>query len=237
MRSSSSTAWAQAARSCCSREPVTGFAIRAYRPDDHDALREICRRTGLAGGDATGRWSSDDLVPDLYLTPYVRYAPDHALVVADADDRPVGYLILVPDTAAFVRWWRHEVTPHLPYPRQAEDPDEQWFHDVGHEPERMIPTVPGFDLARYPAHLHIDLLPAAQGRGLGRALMRDAAARLVADGVPGIHLTYDRANPSAGPFYDRLGWRRVVPEDETVRVIEPELLLGRAPSLGFPHVG
>ena len=207
-------------------------SIRPYRDDDHDALRAVCLRTGLSGMDATGHWSTDDLLPDLYLSPYTSYAPDRVLVVADDADRPIGYLLVVPDTLAFVEWWRTEVTPFFAntYARMAEPTpdgrDEQWFHDLGYEPERMIPADVGLDLERFPAHLHIDLLPEAQGHGLGRALMRDAAARLVADGVPGIHLSYDSANAGAAAFYDRLGWRPVSPGNEWVRVIEPQRLLG-----------
>jgi GNAT superfamily N-acetyltransferase len=207
-------------------------SIRAYRDDDHDALRSICLRTGLRGQDASGHWSSDELLPDLYLTPYTRYAPDRVLVVADDADRTVGYLLVVPDTIAFVEWWRSEVTPAFAqkYPRVAptspDGRDEQWFHDLGFEPERMIPAGVGLDLERFPAHLHVDLLPEAQGHGLGRALMRDAAARLVAEGVPGIHLAYDSANTGAAAFYDRLGWRPVSPGNESVRVIEAERLVG-----------
>ena len=181
--------------------------------------------------DATGHWSTDDLLPDLYLSPYTSYAPDRVLVVADTTDRPVGYLLVVPDTLDFVEWWRAEVTPgfRAKYPRtappSADGRDEQWFHDVGYEPERMIATDVGLDLERFPAHLHIDLLPEAQGQGLGRALMRDAAARLVAEGVPGIHLVFDTANTGARAFYDRLGWRPILPGAPGVRVIEPEVLL------------
>ena len=182
--------------------------------------------------DATGLWSSDALLPDIYLTPYTRYAPDRVLVVADDADRPIGYLLIVPDTLAFVDWWRAELTPGFAekYPRtapaSADGRDEQWLHDLGYEPERMIPAGVGLDLERFPAHLHIDLLPEAQGQGLGRTLMRDAVARLVAEGVPGIHLAYDTANPGAAAFYDKLGWRPVSPGNEWVRVIESERLLG-----------
>ena len=183
--------------------------------------------------DATGHWSSDDLLPDLYLSPYTSFAPDRVLVVANDRDHPVGYVLVVPDTLAFVEWWRAGVTPGFAaaHPRiAAPAPDdrhleEQRFLDLGYEPERMIPTDVGLDLARFPAHVHIDLLPEAQGQGLGRALLRDAATRLVAEGVPGIHLGYDPANPGAAAFYDRLGWRAVSPGNEWVRVIEPERLL------------
>jgi ribosomal protein S18 acetylase RimI-like enzyme len=59
---------------------------------------------------------------------------------------------------------------------------------------------------RYPAHLHIDLLPSGQRRGLGRRLMNTYLDALRERGVPGVHLTMDPANTGARAFYDRLGF-------------------------------
>lgn len=39
----------------------------------------------------------------------------------------------------------------------------------------------------YPAHLHVDLLPRAQGHGVGQRLMAALFARLAAFGAPGVH--------------------------------------------------
>ena len=73
-------------------------------------LREICVLTGAAGGDATGRWSSDDLLPDLFLEPYTTYAPGWAFVV-ELDGEVQGYLVAVSSTPAFISWWRDTWTP------------------------------------------------------------------------------------------------------------------------------
>jgi GNAT superfamily N-acetyltransferase len=69
-------------------------------------------------------------------------------------------------------------------------------------PERML--VP--ELAGYPAHLHIDLLPEWQGRGLGRALMNAFLAGVRAAGAGRVHLGMAPANVKARAFYDRLGF-------------------------------
>jgi ribosomal protein S18 acetylase RimI-like enzyme len=69
--------------------------------------------------------------------------------------------------------------------------------------------LPAEELAAYPAHLHIDLLPAAQRRGYGRRLIDALRAALAERGVPGLHLSYDPANTSARAFYDRLGFREL----------------------------
>lgn len=78
-----------------------------------------------------------------------------------------------------------------------------------HHPERMV--VP--ELAAYPAHLHIDLLPERQGRGHGRELMRTFLGALRDRGVPAVHLVMATANVPARAFYDRLGFHEIdVPE-------------------------
>jgi hypothetical protein len=45
--------------------------IRRYQDGDHDAVYDICVRTADAGGDARGKYRTDDLMPDLFAGPYV----------------------------------------------------------------------------------------------------------------------------------------------------------------------
>lgn len=75
-----------------------------------------------------------------------------------------------------------------------------------HHPEEMVPTDV---IAGATFHLHIDLLPRAQSRGLGRALIGELLGRLAAAGSPGVHLSVDPRNTAAIDFYDRLGFRRL----------------------------
>ena len=74
--------------------------------------------------------------------------------------------------------------------------------DILHHPERMV--VPA--LAAWPAHLHIDLLPAYQRRGLGRQLIETFLAALREAGVRAVHLGVATRNVKARAFYDRLGF-------------------------------
>jgi GNAT superfamily N-acetyltransferase len=52
-----------------------------------------------------------------------------------------------------------------------------------------LEPAPHAPAGRFPAHLHLNLLPAARGRGLGLALMRAYLGRLEAAGVPGVQLS------------------------------------------------
>jgi ribosomal protein S18 acetylase RimI-like enzyme len=205
--------------------------IRPYRPDDHDAVAEVCVRTAAGGGDARGLYSDDLLMPDVYALPYVAYAPELAFVVVhpersddDPDDRLqvedghlVGYVIGVADTAGFVAWWDREWAPGFAERHPSAGPplragatpsySEAALLRDGGDPRRML--IPADELAAFPAHLHIDLLPAAQRRGYGRRLIDALRAALADRGVPGLHLSYDPANTSARAFYDRLGFREL----------------------------
>src|SRR3954464_10697251 len=62
--------------------PGTGAVIRPYEAADRAAVYDVCVRTADAGGDARGRWSTDDLMPDLFAGPYVDLQPELAFVLA-----------------------------------------------------------------------------------------------------------------------------------------------------------
>jgi ribosomal protein S18 acetylase RimI-like enzyme len=184
----------------------TTARIRPYREADHAAVYDVCVRTADAGGDARGRYHSDDLMPDLFAGPYVFLEPDFAFVL-DNGQRAVGYVIGTPDTAAFARAYRARWIPRLAgrYPVPPDppgDPEEEMLA-LHYRPERLV--WPG--LEEFPAHLHIDLLPPFQGAGHGRALMETFYAAAAGAGAGGLHVTVARANTSALGFYDRLGFR------------------------------
>jgi ribosomal protein S18 acetylase RimI-like enzyme len=176
--------------------------IRLYRPADRAALYDICVRTADAGGDARGRYSSDDLMGDLFAGPYAWLDPHLAFVVEDGGE-VVGYVVGTADTAGFVRRYRAEWIPLVGdrYPEPPPPPRtlEQDMVALHYDPERML--VDGVD--GYPAHLHIDLLPAYQGRGFGRRLIDRFLTTVDA---PGVHLGMLTANVKARGFYDRLGF-------------------------------
>lgn len=178
--------------------------IRGYRPTDLDAVYDICVRTADAGGDARGQNSSDRLVGDVFAAPYVVLEPEVARILDDGHGNAVGYIVGTTDTAAFVKRYRTEWLPATAG-RYGDDPRDRTWLDLHHNPERML--VP--ELAGYPAHLHIDLLPEWQGRGHGRGLMWSFLAGLHAAGAPRVHLGMAPANTAARAFYDRLGFEHI----------------------------
>ena len=187
--------------------------IRPYQQSDLARMREICLLTGAAGGDATGLFSSDDLLPDLFLEPYVTFAPGWAWVVelpvpdgAGQDGVQVeGYLVAVSDTRAFTSWWADTWTPWFatlyPRPQQPYSEEERLVLRGYHPGQIEIAEVD-----EYPAHLHVDLLPAAQGQGWGSKLIGRLRSELADVGVPGVYASLDAENVAAPGFYERIGF-------------------------------
>lgn len=185
---------------------TSGIEIRSYRPDDRADVYDICRRTGAAGLDATGLYSDDELLPAIFAGPYLEFDPT-LVFVADTGARVAGYIIATGDTRAFAEWYARNWLPNLARfalvvpPVTAEDE----IVNQGYHPGRML--IPEVD--EYPAHLHIDLLPELQGRGVGRHLMKTLRAELAGRGIRGVHLTMDPANTAARAFYDHIGFREL----------------------------
>jgi GNAT superfamily N-acetyltransferase len=188
--------------------------IRGFRPADEPHLYEICLRTGDAGRDATGQYVDPRLLGHVYVGPYLALSPEHVHVL-EFDRIPVGFAVGTADTAAFeaaceLRWWPSLRTIYpdpVGVPAPERTPDQEMAFLI-HHPE----TTPDEIVHRYPAHLHIDLLPVAQGQGYGRRLMARLLDGLAGVGAGGVHLGVDLGNPRAIDFYHRLGFVEIATE-------------------------
>ncbi|MEU3858750.1 GNAT family N-acetyltransferase [Streptomyces sp. NPDC028722] len=189
--------------------PHPAPAIRPCRPADREAMADVCVRTAHNGGDSRAIYPDPRLMPALFAEPYVHFDPDLAFVLDDGTGRAVGYIVGTADTGRFVSDFRKTWIPRLAgrYPEPTappRTPTEEMVHLL-HRPERML--VP--ELAGYPAHLHIDLLPDWQRRGYGRQLLHTFLAALRGRGVRAVHLGMVTANTAARAFYDRLGFHMI----------------------------
>ena len=183
--------------------------IRQYRDGDLDALYEICLRTGAAGQDASGVVGDPRLFGEVYAGPYARFAPELAFVLdlggGEDADGVAGYVLGALDTTAFSErcereWWPPLRAAH-PEGSGATKVDELLISLIHHPHHRGADV-----LDRFPSHLHIDLLPRAQGRGWGRRLLTTLEDALRKGGSPGLHFGVGVSNERALGFYRHLGY-------------------------------
>jgi ribosomal protein S18 acetylase RimI-like enzyme len=205
-----------ASRACHPANLAAVPRLRACRPTDHDAVYDICVRTGAAGEDATPLLCDPALLGHIYAGPYLELAPELAFVVED-DDGVAGYILGAADTAEFEDRLERDWWPELRrrYPTFQTDGDaalDDLLIALMHSPARA----PAELVAAYPSHLHIDLLPRLQGQGWGRRLIDTLVERLRATGSHGLHLGVATANTNAQAFYRAVGFTELDDDGVTV---------------------
>jgi ribosomal protein S18 acetylase RimI-like enzyme len=179
------------------------WQIRPGRPEDRAALAAVCRATASGGHPVPPDDPEAALVALVYAEPYAVLAPATArLLVRSAPPADVvGYVVGVEDTASFEQRWRREYLPSLRVPPGGSPSLRARLLD----PALLRP--PPEVLADYPAHLHINLLPAARGGGAGRRLVEAFLDGLVRARAPGVHLGVAQDNVSAQAFYRAVGFQ------------------------------
>ena len=163
--------------------PAAPGMIRPFHPSDLPAIYRICLLTGEAGGDATALYRDPDLLGHLYAGPYPVADPGLTFVVVD-ELGPVGYIVATADTHRFEQWLERQWWPTLRtrYPVREDPHDGTEDHVlVGRIHEWAAADDSLFD--RFPAHMHIDLLPRAQGLGPRAPAHRDPRRRRCASGA------------------------------------------------------
>ncbi len=191
--------------------PAPGFAIRSYQPKDLGALYYICLKTGDLGEDATRLYGDPQLLGHLYAAPYAVFEPDLTFVLEDKHG-VCGYILGTLGSKTFYKRLASEWFSELrkQYPKPTGD-EKEWSRD-----DRIINEFYEYDATDsedlekdYPSHLHIDLLPRAQGSGNGRALMEAFLAALRERGSPGVHLGTSPQNVRSEKFYLKLGFKEL----------------------------
>src|ERR1700748_3100466 len=158
--------------------------IRPYQRDDLDALYAISLATGLAGGDASSAYKDPKLMGHIYAAPYASLRPGLTWVVTD-EGGGCGYIVGVDDSAAWEEeleeeWWARLRNS---YTNPNDEQKDEWTLDdrrirMIFHPERT----PRHVIQNHPAHVHLNLLPRMQRKGVGSRLLDLWLSRATARG-------------------------------------------------------
>ena len=183
------------------------FEIRPYHPSDLVSYYRICLMTGDSGKNATGLYKDPDLIGHFYAGPYAVLEPDICFTLT-CDENPCGYIIGAKDSIEFSgrceKEWFPELRKRYSMPPETDDSPDAKIIRLIHKGQVVKEEVKD-----YPAHLHIDLLPAAQGQGLGRKIINTFTGRLKELNIPALHLEVGKRNEGAVKFYERVGFHRI----------------------------
>ncbi len=186
-------------------------SVRPYEPPDRARVRHVCHVTGYMGEPVEWMWRDTESFADLFTSYYTDAEPESALV-AELDGVVAGYLLGCVDSR---RAWnpatifgRHFLRRGIGFRPGTAAVVWRSFGDVVVDGLRSrLPPVSMYD-DRWPAHLHIDLLPSIRGRGVGATLIHRWLDGLRELGVPGCHLETLGENHGAIAFFESMGFRR-----------------------------
>lgn len=195
-----------------SREQVDGL-VRPYEPRDRQRVREICHATGYMGESAGWFWPDVESFADMFSGYYTDEEPSSAHVV-EIDGRVEGYLLGCLDSS---KAWqpdrvllRHVLRRGIAFRRGTSAFFGRAAVDLYRDRRAGLrrATQPDGVEERYPAHLHIDLMPVARGQGFGRQLVAAWLAQVEAAGLDGCHLRTFAQNTGGISFFLSVGFRR-----------------------------
>jgi len=188
--------------------------IRNYRETDLPYLYEICLKTGHNGKDATDLFYDPYVLGQFYAAPYAFFEKDCVHILEGPFrglQRPLGYILGTSDTKAYTAWFNQTWRPAA----QALYGETEGGKSPTENATRALfateLTCPAW-AETYPGHIHIDLLPEAQGGGWGRKLMDALSQRFAEKGCKGFHLGVSGANEGAIAFYRRYGMKEIATE-------------------------
>jgi len=178
--------------------------IRPYHPSDLTSLYRICLLTGNSGKDATNLYKDPDLTGLFYAAPYAVFEPELIFIVT-LNNKPNGYILGTKNSKDFYNKCDSEWFPILrerfPMPKDYDTSFDAKIIRLIHKR-----SVVKEELIDYPAHLHIDLLPAVQGKGLGRKLINTFMKKLKTIKINALHLEVGKGNLGAIEFYKKMNF-------------------------------
>ncbi len=212
--------------------------VRPYTPSDRERVRFVCHQTGYLGQSIGWQWRDTRSFADMFSGYYTDREPESAFVV-EVEGVVAGYLLGCVDSArawapeaVAVRHvlrrglafrpgtapvlWRSAVDivgdRVAALVAQRTSPTQDAADAAARAGSEVVAAGAGaghVDLERWPAHLHIDLLPEARGQGVGRVLLGGWLDRLRAERIRGCHLHTFAENAPAIAFFASVGFVRL----------------------------
>ena len=185
---------------------MNGIVIRSYWREDCPGVRLIYGMDEFARPELQRRFPRmQDYLADS-MAHYYEREPESTFV-ALVDGRVVGALLGAVDTRRCEReyeprtrrlLWVRALTGKYGWP-------VWWWPDLLTEWAGRQVVRPPLDLERFPAHLHVGLLPAWRRMGIGTRLTQAYEASVRDRGIPGYHLYAASFHPLGVAFYRKSG--------------------------------
>lgn len=190
-------------------------SIRPYQATDRCAVFSIAADTAFFGEPVETYFDDRRLFCDAFYAYYTDWEPEHGWVATmnepgEGEASPVGFLMGCVDSSRHRQILGFKILPGVVKRVLA------GRYRLGRCTWRYLARLglgflrrefPHPDMGRYPAHLHINLLPDSRGFSLGRGMLEAYLNQLRELSLPGVHLNTTSQNVTACHLYERMGFR------------------------------
>ena len=167
--------------------------VRPYQKKDFRYVQDICMATAKNIDDTP---TSRATLTAMYCDYYLDNQADYCFVAVDDNDVAVGYVLCAVDRDDFEE---KMAELYMPLVRKLNSSD--YFRYTAE-----IKVSSRFVRQGYLAHLHINILPEYQRRGLGTQLVQSLENKLRDMYVEGMYLICGQKEDGARAFYEKLGY-------------------------------
>ncbi len=174
--------------------------IRKYEEKDFEGVRFTC----LNSEGNPPEKEMCEFVLHIFCDYYIENEPENCFVLSN-DGKAVGYVICAENFSEFYEIYKNKYMPQI---MRMDKGMVNWAKEAYHLQEKFQ--------RKYPAHLHIDILPEFQRSGWGGKLINTLCQRLKAKGIKGVMLTTGTANETANNFYKKHGFTHLATEGTDV---------------------
>lgn len=170
--------------------------IREARKEDLERVEYICKMT--ADEKSKNEELAGKVTARLYSTYYINEETKNCFVLED-DGIVVGYIACAENYKSFKKLFKTKYAQEI----KVLDKGAGAFASV-------LPIPYMFFGRKYPAHLHINLLPEYQSKGYGAKMIEALVERLKNKGIKGVMLMASKENTGAVRFYKRNGFNIII---------------------------
>ena len=166
--------------------------IKRYEEKYKEDVRFVC-----CNSDGPCDWSEKKrhIILTTYCDYFIEKEGHNCFVAVDENDKAVGYILCAENYDKFKKIFKKEYLPRLKK------------YTVSDRIAAVLSTfIQAMLRKKYPAHMHIDILPEYQRMGLGHRLMDALCENLRKKGVKGVCLTMFANNEKGGNFYRKYGF-------------------------------
>ncbi|WP_336086903.1 GNAT family N-acetyltransferase [Nocardia sp. SSK8] len=185
--------------------------IRRFTEQDRTELRALATIAG-AGSPTESLWGHPESEAAIYLDPYLDLEPESVFVSVE-DGALTGYLVGAVDSARFPseeERMTEAIRHHRLFLRRGPAAFfARAIADTLASRVRRHAMAGDYTDPAYPAHLHINVAPAARGTGAAEGLVGHFLDHVRAAGAPGCHLQTLTENTRAVRFFTRVGFTPV----------------------------